>query len=130
VLESIQAARSRPLDRLLAGLGIRHVGNTTARDLANHFGSLEALQNATIEQLDEVEGIDVVVATAIHDFFRSPAGRHAVEELRKVGIDPKVEIKAVSGNAPFAGQTIVVTGTLKSYSRTEIEELIVRLGGK
>ena len=131
VLDSIAASRDRSLDRLVAGLGIRHVGNTTARDLANHFGSIEALAQADIEQLDEVEGIDVVVATAIHDFFGSKAGRHAIDELRKEGIDPKQQKPATDrADLPFAGQSIVVTGTLEGFSRDEIEQLIVSLGGK
>lgn len=131
IMESIDAARARPLDRLLAGLGIRHVGNTTARDLANHFLSVEALAAATIEQLDEVEGIDVLTATAIHDFFASPAGRHAIAELRAVGIDPRIERKAAEpGSQPLAGQTIVVTGALEKFDRNEIKELIIKLGGK
>ena len=82
------------LDRLLAGLGIRHVGNATARDLANHFGSLDALASASVADLDEIEGIDVIVATAIHDFFRSKAGQHAVDQLKQVGINPTVTRKA------------------------------------
>lgn len=131
VMESIEASRQRSLDRLLAGLGIRHVGNATARDLANHFGSLDALAAASIETLDEVPNIDVITATAIHDFFRSQAGRHAIGQLKDVGIDPKVERKAVDpANLPLAGQTIVVTGTLTHFGRSEIEELITNLGGK
>lgn len=130
VLESIDASRGRPLERLLAGLGIRHVGNTTARDLANHFGTLERLENASIDDLDEVEGIDVVVASAIHDFFRSAAGQHAINELRKVGIDPETKISATPADLPLAGQNVVVTGALRNFDRPAIEELIVSLGGK
>lgn len=130
VLESVEAARGRSLDRLLAGMGIRHVGNATARDLANHFGSLEALCSASVADLDEVPNIDVITATAIHDFFHSEAGRHAVRELQAMGIDPKVELQTRGAALPFAGQSIVVTGTLERFDRAGIEELIVRLGGK
>lgn len=129
VMDSIEAARGRSLDRVLAGLGIRHVGNTTARDLAKHFRSLDALAGASVEELDEVEGIDVVVASAIYDFFRSKTGAHAVRELKAVGIDPQME-KAKEGERPLAGQTVVVTGTLERFGRNEIEELIESLGGK
>lgn len=131
VIDSIATAKDRPLDRLLAGLGIRLVGNTTARDLARVFGSLDSLQKATIEELDDIEGIDVVTATAIHDFFNSDAGRHAVRELQSVGIDPKMEVSATEvGSLPLSGKMVVVTGTLEHFGRTEIEEEIVRLGGK
>lgn len=131
LLDAIAASKGRPLDRLLAGLGIPHVGNSTARDLAREFGSLDALAAASIEALDEVPGIDVIVATGIHDFFNSDAGKHAIRELQKVGIDPKVKKTHTDpSQQPLAGQTIVVTGTLATMGRTEIEELIANLGGK
>ena len=87
--------------------------------------------HASIEELDEVAGIDVVVAQGIHDFFHSESGRHAVHELQKVGIDPKVKKVAVEpSQLVLAGQSVVVTGTLESLDRAEIEELIAKLGGK
>ena len=131
LIEAIAASRARPLDRLLAGLGIPHVGNSTARDLVRQFGSLDALAAASIEALDEVPGIDVVVATGIHSFFQSEAGKHAVRELQKIGIDPKAHRSQVDpSQLPLAGLTIVVTGTLATFGRTEIEELIAKSGGK
>lgn len=131
ILDQISASRTRPLDRVLAGLGVPHVGNTTARDLANQFLSLDALMEASVEALDEVNGVGEVVAQGIHHFFHSSAGQHAVRELQKEGIDPKVEKKAVDpAKQLLAGQTVVVTGSLSRFGRTEIEELIVSLGGK
>jgi len=131
VIDNIAASRGKPLDRLLAGLGIKHVGTRVAHVLAANFGSLEKLENATTEELSAVNEIGPVIAQSVHDFFRNPAGRKAVEELRKEGIDPKMEVKKKDGaSQPLSGKTVVVTGTLKKFERKEIEDLIVSLGGK
>jgi len=129
VIESISAARDRGLDRLLAGLGIRHVGNRVALVLAQHFGSLAALGKASVEELSAVHEIGDVIAQSVHDFFHNPAGMDTMAQLKAVGIDPKMAKKSAS-DLPLAGLTIVVTGTLKKYARPEIEELIQKLGGR
>jgi DNA ligase (NAD+) len=98
--------------------------------LAEHFGSLDALKEATAEQLSEVNEIGPAIAESVHDFFHNPAGRHAIAELQKMGIDPKVARRPADQPQPLAGKTIVVTGTLPTLGRAEIEELIVKLGGK
>src|SRR5690606_38204575 len=84
VLAGIEASRSRGLDRLLAGLGIRHVGNTTGRDLAAAFGSLDALKNASEEEIAAVHGIGEVIAKSVRQFLDSDAGREAIEQLQAV----------------------------------------------
>ncbi len=129
VIESIASSKSRGLDRLLAGLGIRHVGNRVAYVLASHFGSLDELSKATQEQLAAVHEIGDVIAESVHEFFSNPAGKHAVKELKDVGIDPKME-KPPAEQQVLAGQTIVITGTLPTLERKEAEDLIVKLGGK
>jgi DNA ligase (NAD+) len=99
--------------------------------LASHFGSLEALSEATEEQLAAVNEIGEVIADSVHDFFHNAAGKHVIKELKAVGIDPKMEKPAGGGAGQLlAGQTIVVTGTLPTLGRQEIEDLIVKLGGK
>ena len=131
VVESVVKSRERGLDRLVAGLGIHHVGNRVAHVLASHFGSLDALAGASKEQLGSVHEIGDVIADSVHDFFSNAAGRTTVEELKKVGLDPKMEKpKPPAGGLPLAGQTVVVTGTLQKFERAEVEELITRLGGK
>jgi DNA ligase (NAD+) len=130
VIDSIAAARDRSLDRLLAGIGIRHVGNRVAVVLAQHFGSLDALAAASVEDLSSIHEIGDVIAKGVHDFFHSEAGRETIKQLKSVGVDPRMEKPSQSGPTPLAGQTVVVTGTLKHYSRTEIEELITKLGGR
>jgi DNA ligase (NAD+) len=130
VLASIDGSRSRGLDRLMAGIGIRHVGNRVAYVLATHFGSFDALMEATAEQLSSVHEIGDVIAQSVFDFFHSPAGKHIVAEFKAVGIDPKMEKPAASESLPLAGKTVVVTGTLPTMERKDVEDLIVKLGGK
>jgi DNA ligase (NAD+) len=129
VIDSIQAARDRGLDRLLAGLNIRHVGNRVALVLAENFGSLDALSKASTEELSSVHEIGDVIAQAVHDFFHHPAGIDAIEQLKSVGINPTMKKKAAA-ELPLAGLSIVVTGTLEKYDREGIKELIAKLGGR
>jgi DNA ligase (NAD+) len=140
VIDAIGASRSRGLERLLAGLGINHVGNRVAYVLASHFGSLEALTAAGEEELSAVHEIGPVIAHSVHDFFHNPAGKAAVKALQDVGIDPKMEVPkpgegglfegGPTADHPLAGQTVVVTGSLPTLKREEIEEMILKLGGK
>jgi len=129
VIDSIRESRSRSLDRLLAGLGIRHVGERTARVLAEHFGSLDAIARASEAELSAVNEIGPVIAASVYSFFHSPGGRHAIQRLKEEGIDPKMPRRA-AGEQPLAGQTVVVTGTLRNFDRKQIEDLITELGGK
>lgn len=131
VIDSIAASHDRGLDRLLSGLGIRHVGNRVSFILSQQFGSLDAIANATKEQLSDIHDIGEVIADSIHDFFNNKAGQKAIAQLKAVGIDPKMEKKvAADSDLPLAGQTIVITGTLEKFSRKETEDLILKLGGK
>jgi DNA ligase (NAD+) len=130
VIDAIEQSKSRGLDRLLAGLGIRHVGNRVALVLAQNFSNLDALSAATVEQLSAVHEIGDVIAKSVHDFFHSHDGKKAIADLKSVGINPVMEKLASTADQPLAGQTVVVTGTLEKFSRPEIEELIVRLGGR
>jgi DNA ligase (NAD+) len=132
VVNNIDASRKQGLDRLLAGLGIRHVGNRVAYILASNFGSLDGLAEATQEQLSSVHEIGDVIADSVHDFFHNKAGQDSIAALKKVGIDPKMEVVKPEESAalPFSGKTIVVTGTMVKMDRDEIEALIQKLGGK
>ena len=129
VIDAIGKSRTQGLDRLLAGLGIRHVGNRVATVLAEHFGSLEAIKAATTEQLSSVHEIGEVIADSVHDFFNNQAGRQAIEALQAEGIDPKFE-RADVGEQKLTGMSIVVTGTLPTLKRDQIEQLIKQHGGK
>jgi DNA ligase (NAD+) len=140
VVANIVASRQRPLDRLLAGLGIHHVGNRVAHVLAQNFGSLDALAGASAEELAQVHEIGDVIAESVHDFFNNPAGKKMVADLKKVGVDPKMKVvrKPVesglfakpTADQPLAGQILVVTGTVDGVDRRTLEELILNRGGK
>ena len=132
LLEAIAASINQPLWRLLAALGIPHVGVTVARTLAASFGTLDRLAEASEEELVGVEEIGPIMATAIHGWFRDPSVISLVERLRAAGLnygerDPKGAAPAVDG--PLKGTTWVLTGTL-SISREEAAEMIRAKGGK
>jgi DNA ligase (NAD+) len=130
--DSIQAAKDRPLHRLIAALGIRGVGDVMAADLAAHFGSLDALQAASAADLDAVEGIGPNTAQAIADWFSRPGNRKMLKKLKARGVWPVAEPRAAggSGQGPLAGKTFVITGTLPTLSREEARQLIQAAGGK
>jgi DNA ligase (NAD+) len=131
LLAGIAASKSRGLARLLNGLSIRHVGQRVAQVLAEHFGTMDALQAASEEQLAEVNEVGGVIAKSVFDFVHSEHGRETIEDLRQIGIDMTAPKRAVpAGGGPLAGKTIAVTGTLKNYSRDEIQDKIAALGGR
>jgi DNA ligase (NAD+) len=131
ILEAIQASRSRPLSRLITALGIRGVGEVAAVDLADHFGSLEALSAATMDDLQQIEGIGPNIAQGIVDWFARPANQRILEKLRAAGVWPRQEAAArPAGPQPLEGLTFVVTGTLPSLSRDDARSFIQEHGGK
>jgi DNA ligase (NAD+) len=130
--EALEASKTRPLDRLLTGLTIRHVGTSVAEVLAQRFGSLEALRAASLDELEATPEIGPVVAASVYDFFQDPDNQAVVDDLLAVGLQPaRLELpKAADGALPFAGKTFVLTGTLPKRTRPEAEAIIKRLGGK
>ncbi len=128
VIDSIEASKTRPLWRLVAGLGIRHIGGQTAQDLAEHFGSLDALKNASEGELDAVEQIGQKVAQSVYEFFRDDKNVAVVEQLKATGVKP--EPPETRRSDKLAGKTIVVTGTLEHFSRQQIEQAIRQAGAK
>lgn len=131
LLQALEASKSRPLSRLLNGLGIRHVGGHTAEVLADHYGTMEALMAAPVEELREIYEIGAVVAASVHDFFSEPHNRMLLDKLRDAGVTMHEGASAESsGPRPLEGMTIVVTGTLQNYSRDEIQDRIKKLGGR
>lgn len=130
LLDGIEKSKGRPLSRVLAALNIRHVGASTAEVIAEHFGDMERVAEASEEELQQVEGVGPEVAQSIRHFFASSAGRKAWQALRDAGVNMKQPRRKTSGAQPLAGKTIVVTGTLEKYTRSEIERLIKDLGGK
>ena len=127
LLSEIEQSRKLPLERVIFGLGIRFVGERTAEFLAEHFGSMDALMNASVEELQEVNEVGPRIAQSIHEFFAEPRNRKLVERLRKhLTFTGK---KRERGTA-LAGKTFVITGTLANYSRDAAKRLIEDAGGK
>jgi DNA ligase (NAD+) len=125
---NIEASKRQPLHRLLIGLSIRHVGGETARALARHLGSMQALRTATLEEIQSVEGIGPIVAESIRTGLDDPRTAALIERLAAAGVRMDEDVAARGG--PLEGLQIVVTGALTRWSRNEVEELIKRLGGK
>jgi DNA ligase (NAD+) len=114
LVAAIKAKKAPPLPRFIYGLGIRHIGVQTAIDLANHFHSLEKLSKATIDDLNQVEGIGEVVAEALAEWFSEPANQELIGKFKKYGVQPQ---KSEPVKGPLTGKAFVVTGTLDSMSR-------------
>ncbi|RMF37520.1 MAG: NAD-dependent DNA ligase LigA, partial [Chloroflexi bacterium] len=129
LLAAIEASKDRPLERLLTGLGIRYVGGVVAEILARHFGSVDALAQASQEELEQIEGIGPRIAQAVVQWFRRPRHREIIEKLRRAGVRLTAERPVEEGPKPLEGFTFVITGTL-SRPRDEIAALIERHGGR
>ena len=136
VLDALEKSKQTTLPRFLFGLGIRHVGEATAKDLSRHFGRLDAIMGvtpeaaATVEQLVAVNDVGPVVAQSIHTFFQQPHNREVVEQLRACGVTWPEWEPAVQTPRPLAGKTFVLTGTLPTLSRDAAKELLEAAGAK
>ena len=130
VLAALEKSKQASLPRFLYGLGIRHVGEATARDLARQFGKMDAIMDASVERLLDVPDVGPVVAQSIHTFFAQPHNREVVEQLRACGLnwpEHEPEARAV---LPLAGKTVVLTGTLPTLGRDEARDLLEAAGAK
>ena len=130
VVEAIEQSRHTTLARFLFGLGIRQVGEATAKDLARQFGSLDAIMDASEEQLLQVPDVGPVVAASIARFFRQPHNREVVEQLRAAGVTWPEGAPQMNVVSSLAGKTFVLTGTLPQLTREEAREMIEAHGGK
>jgi DNA ligase (NAD+) len=130
LLANIEASKRRGLARLLNALSIRHVGTRVASVLAEHFGSLDKLKAATVEELSAVNEIGPIIAQSVYDFLHSDYGRATIEDLENVGVRTTALREPRGGDAVLAGKTLVVTGTMQRHTRDEMEELIARHGGR
>jgi len=131
LIKEIEASRSLEYWRLLFGIGIRHVGERTAQILARHFGSIDRLEKATKEELEQVHEIGPKVAESIYNFLRQPENRALIEKLRTAGLPLKTDsVEQPQFEQVFAGKTFVLTGTLDTMTREEASALIVERGGR
>nr|WP_315427377.1 NAD-dependent DNA ligase LigA [uncultured Albidiferax sp.] len=130
ILAALEKSKDTTLPRFLFGLGIRHVGESTAKALARHFGKLDSIMDASVEQLLEVADVGPIVALAIRTFFDQAHNREVVEQLRACGIRWEEGEPAAVAPKPLAGQTFVLTGTFPTLSRDQAKDLLEAAGAK
>lgn len=133
ILAALEMSKQTTLPRFLFGLGIRHVGEATAKDLAKHFGGIDRIMDAPEDQLLAVRDVGPIVAKSIRTFFDQAHNREVVEQLRATGItwtEHEPSAAADAASLPLAGKTLVLTGTLPTLSRDEAKDLIEAQGGK
>ena len=130
ILAAIDKSRNTTLARFIFALGIRNVGEATAKDLARHFGSLDALMNADVAALQQVPDVGPVVAASLARFFAEPHNREVIEQLRVAGVNWPEGAASALASSPIAGKTFVLTGTLPTLTRDGAKDMIEALGGK
>jgi DNA ligase (NAD+) len=130
VLASIEKSKQTTLPRFLFGLGIRHVGEATSKELARHFGKMDAIMDATLDQLLQVADVGPIVALSLRTFFDQPHNREVVEQLRACGVTWTEGEPTAGASLPLAGQTFVLTGTLPTLSRDQAKDMLEALGAK
>ena len=130
ILAAIEKSKATTLARFIFGLGIRNVGEATAKDLARHFGSLDALMAADAERLQQVPDVGPVVAASIVRFFAEAHNVEVIEQLRAAGVNWVEGEPAAIATSPIAGKTFVLTGTLPTLTRDEAKDMVEALGGK
>ena len=132
LLSAIAESKNQSLPRLITALGMRGVGEVSARDLASHFGNLDALSKASVDDLQQIEGIGPNIAEAIVDWFKRPANQKILKKLKAVGLWPVLNVgaKGLSPEGALSGLTFVITGTLPTFSRDGVKEFIESNGGK
>ena len=131
IVDGIAASRQVPFERVVFALGIRFVGETSARLLARHFKTMDALQNASMQELMEVEGVGEVIAKSVIAYFHNPVNQDIVERLRSYGLQMQLSEEQISGATDkLAGKSIVISGVFAKHSRDEYKVLIEQNGGK
>ena len=129
LIDAIEKSKAQPLSRLIYAFGIRHVGEKAAFVLAQTFGSIERLAQASLQELGEIDEVGPVIAESVLDYFSLPETHKLIEELKGEGLSCKEKIVKFKAG-PFSGKTVVFTGELKSYSRPQAEALVRTLGGR
>ena len=131
IVNSIQQSKGVPFERVVFALGIRFVGETSAKMLARHFKNIDALENATLDELMQIEGVGEVIAKSVVGYFHNPENRRIVERLKGYGLTMAIaEEQMQEGGGTLAGKSIVISGVFQQHSREEYKEIIERNGGK
>ena len=134
ILEAIEQSKANSLERLLTGLGIRHVGTKAAKELAQHFGNMKALQEASIEQLLEIDGLGDIIAYSVKTYFEQPSVQELIQELQDSGWNMTylgvTKDDSIASGHVLSGKTVVLTGTLEQLTRQDAKEKLESLGAK
>jgi DNA ligase (NAD+) len=130
IVDALEKSKQTTLPRFVFGLGIRHVGEATAKELARHFGTLDGIMDASEDALLGVADVGPIVASSIRTFFDQPHNREVVEQLRACGLTWPEGAPSDAGPKPLAGKTLVLTGTLPTLGRDAAKDLIESAGGK
>ena len=131
LVQGLEKSREAPLIRFLIGLGIRHVGAHIAKVLANHFGSLQAIQKATKEELQAIHEIGPEIAASVESFFQEERNLAVIQHMKDLGVRiQEIQISAEGTGQPLIGKTFVLTGTLEGMTREDAKQNIEALGGR
>lgn len=130
ILNSIEKSKERPFEKVLFAIGIRHVGDRTARILTMHFTNIDDLKNASKEDIESINEIGPKIAESVYDFFRNRTNLELINKLRKSGLKFETSVKLKKGSTKLKDLIFVLTGTLENYKREEAKEIIESLGGK
>lgn len=134
ILEAIENSKANSLERLLTGLGIRHVGTKAAKEMAQHFENMKALQEASIEQLLEIDGLGDIIAYSVKTYFEQPSVQELIQELQDRGVNMsylgKTKADSEASGHILSGKTVVLTGTLEQLTRQDAKEKLESLGAK
>ncbi len=132
ILNAIEESKNRPFDKVLFALGIRHIGERTAKILAKHFGSIDNISMATKEEIQNVHEIGPKIAESVNEFFKDKKNNDLINKLRKAGLKFETDKKKTPGkiNQNINGKTFVITGTLEHYKRDEVQSILEELGGR
>jgi DNA ligase (NAD+) len=130
IVDALEKSKTTTLPRFLFSLGIRHAGENTAKGLTRHFGSLDAILDASVEQLLAVPDVGPIVAESVHTFFQQPHNREVVEQLRAAGVHWDESSGDADAPKPLAGKTFVLTGTFPTLSRDQAKDMLEAAGAK
>jgi len=129
LLDAIEESKTQPLHRLFHGLGIRFVGKTVARDLAQAFGTMEKLSSATTDEIEDVDAVGPKIAESVVAYFGKAQNRRLIERLKDYSMNLEMQQRQPQ-SARLDGKVVVLTGSLEAYTRTEAAEIIAQHGGK
>ena len=130
LMAALKQSKSRPFHNVLFALGIRHVGATVARTLADHFGSIDRLRDASAEEIEAVHEIGAAIAQSVHAFLRDENNADVIDKLRAAGLNLEAEQQAAARPKPLDGKTVVITGSLSRWGRQQAQDAVRSAGGK